>query len=244
MTITDQERADRLRKGRKIVAVLTRHLADPARLELLDVGCNVGVISDLLGHSFARVLGVDVSAEAVAAARAGSRRANVAFEVAQETELPVASASFDVAVCNQVYEHARDPEGLMREVHRVLRPGGCCFFGARNRLHPMDGHYPLPLIHLLPRRLADLYMRVGGGKPRYDVNLRTYWGLKRLERGFARHDYTVDVIRDPDTFASRDVVPTALGLNRLLARLAPLPLVYGLIPNYIWMLERRDAPAN
>jgi len=40
------------------------------------------------------------------------------------TELPFADDSFDVVLCNHVLEHVRDDRKAMREIHRVLRPGG------------------------------------------------------------------------------------------------------------------------
>jgi SAM-dependent methyltransferase len=42
--------------------------------------------------------------------------------------LPFADASFDIVLCDNVIDHARDPIGIVREIVRVLRPGGHLFF--------------------------------------------------------------------------------------------------------------------
>lgn len=58
--------------------------------------------------------------------------------------LPVATASVDLAICTNCIDHTDDPEAVIREVARVLKPGGCLWFSceirrperARNAGHP------------------------------------------------------------------------------------------------------------
>jgi SAM-dependent methyltransferase len=51
--------------------------------------------------------------------------------------LPFASNSFDVVICDNVLEHLEHPWGLLREVGRVLKPGGVFFAKTPNRTHYM-----------------------------------------------------------------------------------------------------------
>jgi SAM-dependent methyltransferase len=97
---------------------VTRHFDTGTRL--LDVGCG----SAWLGHHFEHYTGVDVSAEAVAAARARGREV---IQADVEQPLPFADASFDGAVLKDVLEHVLDPVAVVKEIRRVLVPGGRVF---------------------------------------------------------------------------------------------------------------------
>src|SRR5918996_1196953 len=97
---------------------VVRHF--PPDTRLLDVGCG----GAWLGDHFERYTGVDVSDEAVTAARA---RGLEAIQVEQGAALPFADESFDGAVLKDVLEHVGDPVALVRDVGRVLRTGGRVF---------------------------------------------------------------------------------------------------------------------
>ena len=97
---------------------VTRHFPPDARL--LDVGCGTGWIAD----HFADYSGLDGSADAVAAATARGR--NVQLHDVGEP-LPFADASFDGVVLKDLLEHVADPVAVVREVLRVLVPGGRVF---------------------------------------------------------------------------------------------------------------------
>jgi SAM-dependent methyltransferase len=97
---------------------VVRHF--PPGTRLLDVGCG----GAWLGEHFERYTGVDVSAEAVAAARA---RGLEAVQIEPGGVLPFADESFDGVVMKDVLEHVDDPVGLVGDVRRVLRAGGRVF---------------------------------------------------------------------------------------------------------------------
>jgi SAM-dependent methyltransferase len=93
-------------------------LAPAARL--LDAGCGSGrTLDELAGYG--RVSGIDLSPEAVAAAR---RRGHDDVHVARAEELPFADATFDVVTCLDVVEHTPDDRATLAELRRVTRPGG------------------------------------------------------------------------------------------------------------------------
>jgi SAM-dependent methyltransferase len=97
---------------------VTRHFARDARI--LDVGCGTA----WLAEHFDDYTGVDGSPDAVAAA--GQRGRHVLL-ASVEDALPFADATFDGVVVKDLLEHVEDPVFVVREVLRVLRPGGHAF---------------------------------------------------------------------------------------------------------------------
>jgi len=95
---------------------------------VLDIGSGPG----LLAHDMAtavgqngRVCGIDVSPAMVAmAAKRCTQQSWAVFRAADAAQLPYPDDSFDAAVSTQVYEYLSDIPAALRELHRVLRPGG------------------------------------------------------------------------------------------------------------------------
>jgi SAM-dependent methyltransferase len=98
-------------------------------VSVLDCGCGPGTIT--LGIARAvhpgPVTGVDFGASQIerATARASAEAvANVAFRVADCYALPFADSAFDRVFSNALLEHLSDPVRALKEMHRVLEPGG------------------------------------------------------------------------------------------------------------------------
>lgn len=83
---------------------------------LLDVGCGHKPYRDLFADRVSCHIGVDFPVTA-----AGASAADV---YADSTALPFANASFDTVLSTQVLEHLPEPKAMLREVYRVLCPGG------------------------------------------------------------------------------------------------------------------------
>jgi SAM-dependent methyltransferase len=100
-------------------------------LDLLDVGPGSGRTMrfldarELAGR--VRYVGVDVSDRRLASVYAPQRWALVRADA--QRGLPLADASFDVVVCEQVLEHLTNPAFVVGEIARVLRPGGLAVLG-------------------------------------------------------------------------------------------------------------------
>lgn len=91
---------------------------------VLDIGCGEGQISRRLAAVDAsrRVVGVDPTPRQIEVAR--ERGGNVEYSVASVGSLPFGDGEFDTVVTCLVFEHVDDLEGAVREVARVLAPGG------------------------------------------------------------------------------------------------------------------------
>jgi SAM-dependent methyltransferase len=98
-------------------------------MRLLDVGCGPGTITLGLAEAVApgEVTGLDVQPAQVERARALAAergQTNVRFEVGDAYALPFADAAFDAVYAHTLLTHLREPMRALRELHRVLRPGG------------------------------------------------------------------------------------------------------------------------
>jgi SAM-dependent methyltransferase len=108
---------------------------------VLDAGCGTGYGSKILARAGADVVGVDIDPAALDEAREAAPE-RVAFEMADARKLPFADAEFDVAVCFEVIEHVDDPESILDELRRVLRPDGLLVASSPNRdVYPPGNPY-------------------------------------------------------------------------------------------------------
>ena len=106
---------------------------------VLDVACGEGYGAALLARVAADVLGVDVSEEAIAhARRAYAAMANLRFECAPCTRLPLADGSVEVAVSFETIEHIAEQAQFLDELARVLAPGGVLVLSCPNKREYTD----------------------------------------------------------------------------------------------------------
>jgi SAM-dependent methyltransferase len=112
-----------------------RAILDAARpapgATLLDLGCGDGAFTERVARQVGagRVLGVELIDELAAAAEA---RGIEVHRADLSAALPFDDASIDVVHSNQVIEHLRTTDHFMREIRRVLRPGGYAVVSTNN----------------------------------------------------------------------------------------------------------------
>jgi len=102
-------------------------LGEVRGLKVLDAGSGNGYLCRKLAKAGARMTGVELSPEFLRLARERETREQlcIAYHQGSLSELNMlASATFDKAVANYVLMDVRDYEAAIREIHRVLRPGG------------------------------------------------------------------------------------------------------------------------
>jgi ubiquinone/menaquinone biosynthesis C-methylase UbiE len=120
---------------------------------VLDLGCGTGTLTILIkqAHPEAEVVGLDVDARvlAIAQVKATKAKADITLQRGTAYRLPYPDCSFDRVLSSLVFHHlnAENKQWALREVFRVLRPGG--------ELHVVDFGKP----HNVPTFLISLIVR-------------------------------------------------------------------------------------
>jgi SAM-dependent methyltransferase len=138
--------------------------------DVLDVGCNTGYGTVRLCGDARSVTGVDVSPAAIDRARTREGAEQVEFRVIDGITLPFADGSFDLVTSFQVIEHVTDTASYLREIRRVLRPGGQALFTTPNAAIRLDpGMTPWNKFHVREYLADELQAELEAVFPVADV---------------------------------------------------------------------------
>src|SRR5207249_8676091 len=124
--------AGKLRWARR-VKMLSGHLG--VGMTVLELGCGTGYFTRELARSGADIVALDVSPELLEVARAICSARNVHYEIQNAYEMSYPDAVFDSVVGSSVLHHL-EIEAALREIYRVLKPGGTIHFTEPNMLNP------------------------------------------------------------------------------------------------------------
>ncbi len=141
----------------------------PARTgaRVLDVGCGDGRHIAEAAHRGVYAVGLDFDAGELAKARARIGRLRVDLVVGDAARLPFRDGAFDAVICTETLEHLPDDAGAMREIARLLTPGG-----------RLLGAVPSHFTELVYWRLSRGYWNTPGGH----VRIYSPRGLQRRLR--------------------------------------------------------------
>src|SRR5215211_1021898 len=172
-----------VRRAKDWVGFFLPHLQKD--FHVLDCGCGVGSITLDIAELVApgRVIGIDMDEEQLKIARANAEKhglTNISFEQGNVYQLRFDASSFDAALAHTLLYHLNDPLSALKELRRVLKPGGIVAISDDNM-----NTITFSPDHPIAQKLIDLMKRIvifNGGSPFYSRNLR---GLL-LQAGFAR----------------------------------------------------------
>ena len=104
-------------------------------LDVLDVGCGGGILSESMARLGARVHGIDVVPGNVEVARQHARQTDLSarYEVITAAALAGRGAAYDVVLNMEVVEHVPDVAAFLADCARLLRPGGVMVVATINR---------------------------------------------------------------------------------------------------------------
>jgi len=155
---------------RLIFQTLEAELPDWREKEIVDVGCGTGAILKRLGNP-ERNVGIDLAPEAIAFCH---QRGLNNVQQGDIHALPFPDASFDAVICSSVLYHqwVANVDGAVREMHRVLRPGGVLLINVP----------AFPFLHsahdeavMTARRFRKREIRLLLQKQNFKIRRLTYW---------------------------------------------------------------------
>jgi SAM-dependent methyltransferase len=129
---------------------------------VLDDGCGGGGMTVSFAEESDSVVGIDLSDRFAAAGTVLAREkgvANIRFARTDGQALPFRDDAFDTVFSHAVIEHVADPLAYLREIRRVLKPGGLVFLQTAPYLAPSGAHLPrlkvpVPYYLFLGRRVS------------------------------------------------------------------------------------------
>ena len=137
-------------RWKRRVQMLSSHLRPG--MTILEIGCGTGYFTRELTRHGADIVAIDVSPDLLEIAKAKYSAPNVRYEIQNACALTYADAMFDSVVGSSILHHLEIEEAL-REIYRVLKPGGTIYFTEPNMLNPqiaMQKNIPW-----IKRRLGD-----------------------------------------------------------------------------------------
>jgi SAM-dependent methyltransferase len=204
--------------------------------KILENGCGVGMYVEHLSPFGGTVIGLEYDFERAVEARTHSPHI---FNAAGEF-IPLSSGTFDLILSHEVIEHVQDDRAAIREMIRILKPGGRAVIFCPNRGYPFETHgiywkgqYRFGnklFVNYLPRAWRD----------RLAPHVRVY-SKKDLELLFS--DLPVRIIEQTIIFGAYDNIIARFGafgkvLRGILQFLEKTPLkIFGL--SHFWVVEKR-----
>jgi ubiquinone/menaquinone biosynthesis C-methylase UbiE len=144
---------------------------------VLDVGCGTGALLEaiLVAHPAARVMGLDLSPEMLGVAR--ERLSDMAELLVGDAEhLPLSDGDVDLVVCVDSLHHYPDPRAALREMARVLRPGGGLVIGDWRARTPLR-----QLMNVLLPRTPGGDVRIYTGRELTELAASAGFSVQRCE---------------------------------------------------------------
>ena len=92
--------------------------------DVLEIATGPGLLAKHVAPAANRMIATDYSDGMIAEARKGGNPPNLTFEIADAMNLPYVDESFDAVIIANALHIVPDPEKVLREIDRVLRPGG------------------------------------------------------------------------------------------------------------------------
>lgn len=125
-------RAERKVKNPWVIARIKKHF-ESTNIRIADIACGGGFLANDMAKEFAHVSALDASESSLETAKRNDTTGKVNYQHGDAYNLPFDDNSFDVVCTMDFLEHIDDPERVIKECSRILKPGGLFFYQTFNR---------------------------------------------------------------------------------------------------------------
>lgn len=151
--------------------------------KILDIGAGTGVLLSTFQPEF-QGTGVELGSEA----RKFANTQNLNVIAADLSSLPFADASFDVITLIDVLEHLAKPVENLKEIDRVLKPGGLFYVKVPNYRSQLYKQKVLQFLGLSKEGIMANYIHINHFSPPALMNMLEKMGFETLDRGFSESE--------------------------------------------------------
>ena len=239
-TLVNKENYENSReiKADKVLSILSDYYdGNLSQLKVLEIGCFTGVISNKMAPFFREFNAIDIDVESLEKAKLNNRNEVIFHEMSADS-LFFEDGCFDIVICSHVYEHVPSASKMMSEIYRVLKKEGICYFAAGNKISLLDPEYNLLFASMLPKSIANRYVKLFRNIPEYYETFYFLPRLKHLVRDFRLIDYTKKIIENPQKFHINGILAKNKNIKKLASLLLSMKLIYFIFPTYIWILKK------
>jgi ubiquinone/menaquinone biosynthesis C-methylase UbiE len=182
---------------------LKKLLPDLLNGRLLDLGSGKGKLLLAVAEAGGSIVGLEYNPVYIIEAQRRLVEQGLQVEIIQgrAEQLPFVDNSFDFINMSELIEHVQEPEAVLREAYRVLRPGGSIYVSVPNRFGAYDPHFHLWFLNWLPRFMVNTVLALIGKHKDYSSEA----GHQRLTE---MHYYTFGAFKtvvEAQGFQARDI---------------------------------------
>jgi len=149
---------------------LLKHIPNLLELSILDLGSGRGGFLIDVASRGGQAVGLEVNDDYIKKTLEEAVKKDLRVEVVKGVaeSLPFANQQFDFINFALVVEHVEDADQAIREMSRVMKPGGQAYMGVPNRYGFKDPHFHLYLVNWLPRAWCNGFITLFGKHKDYN----------------------------------------------------------------------------
>jgi len=161
--------------------------------KVLDIGSGKGILCVAFSDSAKEVIGLEPDKDAKEIAKFTKEyfgKNNIKFIDGIAQKMPFKNETFDLITSTSTLEHINGTRDVIKEIYRVLKPGGYFYLNTPNYLWFREPHYMLPMLPLMPKIFLKMLSRLTNRNPKYIDHIQ-YLTPRFLNKIFKNEGFTV-----------------------------------------------------